>query len=96
MNIKQWFITKLGVLGQFLSVLFKTTVQKELEVVLPLAALAVAQIEADPTLILPGAKRDAAIASIVSSLTNSQIKIGLSVVSLGVELAVQAANQASK
>jgi len=89
MSIKQWFITTLGTLGQFLSVLFKDTVKKELEVVLPLASAAVAQIEADPTLILPGAKRDAAIALIISSLAKSQIKIGLSVVSLGVELAVQ-------
>ena len=90
MNIKQWIVRVFGVVGQFISTLFKEAVRQELEVVLPLAARAVAQVAADPSLVQPNHKREAAIATILAELSAAQIQIGLSVVSLAIELAVQA------
>lgn len=89
MNFKQRILAWLGELGQFLSVLFKDALQQELKVVMPIALEAVKQVALDPTLLNGGAKRDAAIAQIQDQLVKSQIQVGLSVVSLAVELAVQ-------
>lgn len=89
MNIKQWFLNWLGDLGQFLKVLFKDALQAELKAVMPIALKVVKQVAADPTLLNGGAKRDAAIEQIQNELVKSQIQVGLSVVSLAVELAVQ-------
>jgi hypothetical protein len=89
MNIKKWVVNGFGAIGQFISVLFTKTIHDELAMVLPLAQQAVAQVAADPTLLLPGTKRDVAIASVFAKLAAAQVNIGLSVVSLGIELAVQ-------
>lgn len=89
MNFKQWFMKAMGELGQFLSVLFKDALQKELKAVMPIALAAVKQVAADPSLLTGGAKRDAAIELIGGQLLEAQKTIGLSVISLAVELAVQ-------
>ena len=47
MKIKQWFITVFSKIGQFLSVLFTDVLQKELEVVLPIAMQIVTDISKD-------------------------------------------------
>jgi hypothetical protein len=88
MNFKQKILSLLGDLGQFLSILFKDTVQQELKVVLPIALDTVTKIALDPTLLTGGARRDAAISAIQGQLAQSQVTVGLSVVSLAVELAV--------
>lgn len=87
--MKQFFIKFFGKLGTFLAVLFKDTLQKELEAVAPIALQVVKQIAQDPSLVQPGDKRDAAINQIQNQLVQSQISVGLSVVSLAVELAYQ-------
>lgn len=89
MNVKQWFLNMMGDLGQFLKVLFQDALQAELKAVMPIALDAVKQVAADPSLLTGGAKRDAAIATIQDQLVKSQVQVGLSVVSLAVELAVQ-------
>ena len=88
MNFKQNLLSFFGDLGKFLSVLFKDTVQQELKVVLPIALDAVTQVALDPTLLNGGAKRDAAISIVQDKLVKSQYTVGVSVVSLAVELAV--------
>lgn len=89
MSFKQWFIAKMGIIGQFLSVLFKDVVQKQLALVLPIAAKVVKQISQDSTILTSDAKRQAAIDGIKNELADGQVKIGLSVISLAIELAVQ-------
>lgn len=89
MNISGWFMKLFGALGRFLSVLFNAALKKELEVVMPIAAGAVRSVASDPTLFQPGMKREAALALIMAQLTKSQIEVGLSVVNLAIELAVQ-------
>lgn len=88
-NIKQWLLTTLGDLGKFLSVLFKESLKKELEVVAPIALQVVKQVASDPSLLSGGAKRDAAISAVQAQLIQSQVYVGVSVISLAVELAVQ-------
>lgn len=89
MNIKEKLLSLLGDLGKLLSVLFKDALQKELKLVLPIAINVVKQVAADPSLLSGGMKREAAITLITDQLISSQKQIGLSVISLAVELAVQ-------
>lgn len=88
MNIPAWFTKLFGSLGRFLSLLFQGALKKELDVVLPIAAAAVRSIAADPSVVQPGAKRDAAVALILAELAAAQVSVGLSVINLAVELAV--------
>lgn len=89
MSFKTTILNALGSLGKFLSILFQDALKKELEVVLPLALGAVRAVAADPTLVHAGAKREVAVALILAQLGKAQIEVGLSVVNLGLELAVQ-------
>ena len=89
MSFKQTLLGAFGSLGRFLAILFKDALQKELEVVLPIAIGAVTSVASDPTLIQSGEKRDAAVALIIAQLVKAQVTVGLSVIHLGVELAVQ-------
>lgn len=84
-----WILKFFGSLGKFLSVLFKSALKKELEVVMPIAAGAVRSVASDPTLIQPGSKRDTAISLILAELTTAQVEVGRSVINLAIELAVQ-------
>lgn len=89
MNMKEWIIAKLGILGQFLSVLFKDALQKELKLVLPIAAKIVAQIAADTSILTSEQKRNVAFENITTELLASQRDISKSIISLAIELAVQ-------
>ncbi len=89
MNVKEWIIAKLGILGQFLSVLFKDALQKELKLVLPIAAKVVAQIAADASILTSEQKRNVALENITAELLASQRDISKSIISLAIELAVQ-------
>lgn len=87
--MKAWFLRFFGSLGTFLSTLLSGALKQELEVVLPIALKAVKAVAADQSLLSSGAKRDAALASIIAELGKAQLQIGLSVMNLAVELAVQ-------
>lgn len=84
-----WLLKFFGSLGRFLSVLFKGAINEELKVVLPIAAGAVRSVASDPTLLSSGAKRDTAIGLILAELASAQAKVGVSVINLAIELAVQ-------
>jgi len=87
--MKEWILGLLGDLGQFLKVLFKDALQKELKAIMPIAMAAVKQVAADPSLIKGGDKRDAAIEIIKGQLLDSQKQVGMSILAFAVELAVQ-------
>ena len=89
MSFKQTLLNALGTLGRFLSILFKDTLRKELEIILPIAIGAVTSVANDPTLLKSGAKQDAAAALILAELAKKQVEIGKSVINLGIELALQ-------
>jgi predicted N-acetyltransferase YhbS len=89
MNIRAQLLNFFGVLGQFLSVLFREALQKELVIVVPLAREIVAQVAFDPTLLSSSAKRNAAIAVIITKLAAQQLTIGQDVIRLAIELAYQ-------
>lgn len=84
-----WILKFFGALGKFLSVLFKGAINEELKVVLPIAAGAVRSVAKDPTLIAAGSKRDTAVELILAELAAAQVKVGISVINLAIELAVQ-------
>lgn len=84
-----WLLKFFGSLGKFLSVLFKGAINEELKVVLPIAAGAVRSVANDPTLIASGSKRDTAVELILAELAAAQVKVGISVINLAIELAVQ-------
>lgn len=89
MSFKQTILSAFGSLGKFLAILFKDALQKELEVILPIAIGAVTSVATDPTLLASGAKRDAAVSLILDHLAKKQVEVGMSVINLGIELAVQ-------
>lgn len=89
MSFKETILKFFGEIGAYLAAVLKPALQAELKVVLPLAAKAVAQVAADPTLLSGGAKRDAAVAAILAQLAKAQVSIGISTVNLAIELAVQ-------
>lgn len=85
--MKAWLLKLFGDIGEYLSVLFDKAIKEELKVVLPIATKLVRQVAADPTLLSGSSKRDAVIAGIIAELGAAQMQVGLSVVSLAVELA---------
>ncbi len=89
MNIKLWFLGLLGDLGKFLKVLFKDALQKQLKLIMPIAMDAVKQVASDPSILSSNEKRDMAIGIIKDKILDGQREIGLSVIALAVEVAVQ-------
>lgn len=89
MNLKEKFIAFLGVLGQYVSVLFREALQAELTVVVPLARKLVAEVAMDPTLVTSSDKRHAVMTELVSQLAPRQKKVGEDVIRLAIELAYQ-------
>jgi hypothetical protein len=79
----------LGELGDFLAVLFKSGIQKQLKVLLPIAMKAVKEVASDITLTSGDAKFNAAFDIIGKELGAQQATIGRSLVNLAIELAYQ-------
>ena len=79
----------LGELGDFLAVLFKSGIQKELKILLPIALKAVKEVASDITLTSGDAKFNAAFDIIGKELGSQQSAIGRSLVNLAIELAYQ-------
>jgi len=89
MSFKEKFIAFFGVLGKFVSVLFKEALQKELVVVVPLARQIIAELAFDPTMLTSSDKRNAAIARIGMQLLSQQKTVGQDIIRLAIELAYQ-------
>lgn len=85
--MKAWLLKLFGDIGEYLSVLFDKAIKEELKIVLPIATKLVRQVAADPTLLSGSAKRDAVIAGIIAELAVAQTQVGLSIISLAIELA---------
>jgi hypothetical protein len=94
--MKQWLLKLLGILGEYLKVLFDSAIKAELEVIMPIATNIVKQVAKDPTLLSSSAKRDAAIAGILAEITAAQVQVGNSIINLAVELAYQNIKQTNK
>lgn len=89
LNFKATLLSLFGELGNYLAILFKDALHKELALALPIATRVIAQVAMDPTLLSGSDKRDAAIGLALAELGKSQITIGISVLNLAIELAVQ-------
>jgi hypothetical protein len=78
-----------GVLGEYFAAIFKSAINQQLKIVLPIATKAVKMVASDPSLLSGGAKREAAIASILAELAAKQVQVGVSTLNLAIELAYQ-------
>jgi hypothetical protein len=87
--VGKYLLSKLGVLGQFLAVLFDSALKKELEFLLPIALQAVSAAAIDATLTTGKKKNAFVIGSITSQMKDVQSEIGLSTVNLAIELALK-------
>jgi len=85
--MKAWLLKLFGPIGEFLGALFSNAINKELKIVLPIAAKFVAQVAKDPSLLSGGAKFDAAAAGIMAELASAQINVAVSTLNLAIELA---------
>lgn len=88
-KIVSWFLNKYGIVGQIVSILFKTAINKELGLALPIAMQVVADVKADTTIITSEEKRAISIAKITSKLIEGQTPIANSIINLAIELAYQ-------
>lgn len=87
----KYLLSKLGVLGQFLSVLFNSALKKELEFLLPIASQSVLCALNDEELNTGSKKKAFVIKSITSQMKDAQVDIGMSTVNLAIELALKSA-----
>lgn len=87
----KYLLSKLGVLGQFLAVLFDSALKKELEFLLPIALGAVTAAATDDTLTTGKKKNAFVINSITTQMKAVQADIGMSTVNLAIELALKTA-----
>lgn len=87
----KYLLSKLGILGQFLAVLFDSALKKELEFLLPIALGAVTAAASDDTLTTGKKKNAFVINSIASQMKAVQADIGMSTVNLAIELALKTA-----
>lgn len=85
----QYVLKLFGEIGDFIAVLLKSGIQQELKIVLPLALNAVKAVAFDKSLTTGDAKFNAAFDLIKGNIGDSQLKIGTSLVNLGIELALQ-------
>lgn len=76
-----------GILSFFKS-LFKESIKSQLDVVVPLAKKAVQMIEADPSIIVDGNKRDTAVSLIIKELIDQELKVVPRILNLAIEIAV--------
>lgn len=88
-KVVSWFLDKYGIVGQIVSILFKTTINKELTLALPIAMQVVADVKADPTIITSEEKRAVSITKITAKLLEGQTPITNSIINLAIELAYQ-------
>lgn len=88
-KLKLWVVGFVGVLWEYVKVLFQSTLKKELELVLPIASEVVAMIAKDPSVMTDTEKRDSAFNQIKDLLVGSQKTVGSSVINLAIELALQ-------
>jgi hypothetical protein len=72
----------------FISAFFKSAWQKELNILMPIALTAVAEVEADPTIVVNSDKRTAAFTKILSQVVSSQKTIAPFLINLALELSV--------
>jgi hypothetical protein len=87
--VGKYLLSKLGVLGQFLAVLFDSALKKELEFLLPVALSAVTAAAIDSTLTTGTKKKNFVIGSITTQMKDAQFEIGLSTINLAIELALK-------
>lgn len=78
----------LSLLKTFLSKFFKTAIQQQIDIILPVAIDAVKQISEDPSILTSEEKRQRAIAIIIAELTSKEIIFAKRIINLCVEIAV--------
>lgn len=88
-SIIEWFENHFGWLADFFKPMAAAIEQQGGKILVQAAQAAVAEVEADPTILTAGAKRDAAVARVLTSLQAAGIQAGISVVNTAIELAVQ-------
>jgi len=84
-----FLLKNLGTIGKAFAVLFRTALQQELLIVIPIAVRSVHIIEADPSIVTSKDKFVSAFKLIGAELVNSQKDIKTSTINLAIEIAVQ-------
>ena len=85
----KYLLSKLGVLGQFLAVLFDSALKKELEFLLPIVSQSVLVALNDAELNTGTKKKSFVFKSIMTQMKDAQMVIGTSTVNLAIELALK-------
>ena len=78
----------LHVLTSFLSKLFKSTIQQQIDIILPIAENAVRQIADDPSILTNEEKRQRAISMVITELTSKEVIFAKRLINLCIEIAV--------
>lgn len=78
----------LHVLTSLLSKLFKSTIQQQIDIILPIAENAVRQIADDPSILTNEEKRQRAISMVIAELTSKEVIFAKRLINLCIEIAV--------
>jgi len=78
----------LHILKKFFTSFFKETINKQLNILIPIALIIVKKIEEDPSIIIDGSKRNTAIAMITSELISQELQFAKRLINLAIEIAV--------
>lgn len=94
--MKAWLLKFFGELGDFLTVLFKDSIQQQLKIILPIALKYVKQIANNPNLISGSEKRKAVFDAILDEIGDKQGDFKTHIINLAIEMAVVKFNDAVK
>lgn len=78
----------LHVLTSLLSKLFKSTIQQQIDIILPIAENVVRQIADDPSILTNEEKRQRAISMVIAELTSKEVIFAKRLINLCIEIAV--------
>lgn len=75
-------------IGKFFKDLYKPALQQQLDILVPIARGIVAQIEADPTIIVDKGKQATAVSLLLAELAQKEIAYIPRLINLAIEIAV--------
>lgn len=86
--MKTWLLKFFGEIGEFLKILLKEGLERQLKIILPIATKYVKMIAADPSLVSGREKQAAVFNAIISEIGDSQEDFKTSIINLAIEMAV--------
>ncbi len=78
----------LNVILSFVQKLFKSALQEQLKILIPIAEKVVKLIAEDPSVVSNSVKRDAAVTLILQELVQKQLNYPMRLINLAIEIAV--------